>query len=49
MDSDKVTAIIIIVLMSFFINIFYYVSWMVMDWWLTGKDSLVDGMKANKL
>lgn len=38
MDYNKIGAIILLVLMGFFINIFYYLSWMITDWFFTEKE-----------
>jgi hypothetical protein len=38
MDYNKIGAIILLVLMGFFINIFYYLSWMINDWFFTEKN-----------
>lgn len=43
---NKLAVVTVIVVLSFFINLLYYVAWMLMDQWLLTSDEPVEKIIA---
>lgn len=46
---NKLAIVTIIIILSFFINVLYYVAWMLMDHWLVIPENPTEGVKNRDL